>query len=102
MSLFFLCLMPSTCLLLQALSRNLIYVLVGAACILAAVSVLLSKTKVRWWSLIITLGANTMMMLCSIQQHVAFGGTILDYLLSSIIIATAMLIAIIEAITVKK
>lgn len=101
MSLLFLLLMPSACILLQALSKNLIYVFVAAGCILAAVSLLLSETKAKWWGLFLSLAANLMMMLYSIQLYVAFGGTTNDYLLSAIIIGIAMLIAIIEAIPLK-
>lgn len=102
MSLLFLLLMPSACILLQALSRNLIYVLVAAGCILAAFSVLLGETKARWWGLILALGANTMMLQYSIQQHINFGGIMSDYVLSAIIIGITMLLAIIEAIPSKK
>lgn len=101
MSLLFLLLMPSACILLQALSRNLIYIFVAAGCILAAVSLILSETKVRWWSLILALGANSLIMLYSFRMHIAFGGIINDYLLSAIIIGIAMLIAIIEAILLR-
>ena len=101
MSLLFLLLMPSACILLQALSKNLIYVLVAAGCILAAVSLLLSETKAKWWGLYLALATNLMMILYSIQLHVAFGGAMNDYLLSAIIIGIAMLITIIEAIPLK-
>lgn len=70
MSLLFLLLMPSACILLQALSKNLIYVFVAAGCILAAMSVILSETKVRWWSLILALGANSLIALYSFQMHI--------------------------------
>lgn len=101
MSLLFLLLMPSACILLQALSKNLIYVFVAAGCISAAMSVILSETKVRWWSLILALGANSLIMLYSFQMHIAFCGIINDYLLSAIIIAITTLIAIIEAIPLR-
>jgi hypothetical protein len=101
MSLLFLLLMPSACILLQALSKNLIYVLVAAGCILAAISVLLGKTKARWWGLILALGANTMMLQYSVRQHINFGGIMTDYVLSAIIIGITMLMAIIEAIPSK-
>ena len=102
MSLLIIFLSGAACVLLQALSRNLFFLLVGIAGMLTAIllSVYYEKEKTIWClpSIII----NSALCVGAGMWHLAFGAFVNDYRLAAMILVLFNLLTIIEILPFKK
>ena len=93
---------PALCIGLQGFSRNLIYIFLAVASLMAVIAVLIYETKGTRWFIVPSLLANGFLLFRCIQLHRLYADTISDYLISSVLLVIFMLMSIIAIIPIPK
>lgn len=93
---------PALCIGLQGFSRNLIYIFLAVASLIAVIAVLIYETKGTRWFIVPSLLANGFPLFRCIQLHHLYADTISDYLISSVLLVVFMLMSIIAIIPIPK
>ena len=93
---------PALCIGLQGFSRNLIYIFLAVASLMAVVAVLIYEVKGTRWFIVPSLLANGLLLLRCIQLHRLYADAISDYLISSVLLVIFMLMTITAIIPTQK
>jgi len=93
---------PALCIGLQGFSRNLIYIFLAVASLMAVIAVLIYETKGTRWFVFPSLLTNGFLLFRCIQLHRLYADAISDYLISSVLLVVFMLMTIIAIIPIPK
>ena len=100
--LFLLLWTPAVCVWLQGMSRNLIYIFIGVASIIANIAVLLYEEKGKKRFLVPAFLTNAVLFVRCIQLHIAFGDVVYDYLFAAALLVLFTLVLLITIIPTTK
>lgn len=102
MALFTIFVSGAACVVLQALSRNLFFLLVGVAGMLTAILLSAYYEKERKIWCLPSIVINTVLCFAAVMWHLSFGNFVNDYLLAAVILMLFNLLTIFEIIPFKK
>ena len=90
------------CVLNQFLSRNLIFILIAVACILALIALEMSKRTKRWFCIVPSVALNLFMLPSTIGWHIDLQGKINDYAVCSVILILMSVLMVLDVLPTKR
>lgn len=90
------------CVLNQFLSRNLIFILITVACILALIALEMSKRTKRWFCIVPSVALNLFMLPSTIGWHIDLQGKINDYAVCSVILILMSVLLVLDVLPTKR
>ena len=90
------------CVLNQFLSRNLVFILITVACILALIALEMSKRTKRWFCIVPSVALNLFMLPSTIGWHIDLQGKINDYAVCSVILILMSVLMVLDVLPTKR